>query len=172
MAIIYYPQDTNVDTTCDWGVGTPKDLSKSAGTPTTQTIDTSSITSWTVAWTYNMVVSGDSPSGNTYDFSVSLATVTNSEVRLRAFEIASGCSANDLTGYSATYSSSGTYTGTLTMTIGSWTTGTRLELHVEVQRTATHGTRQVIIDVQTANTYIQGNSFGGAGGGVQTGAVL
>ena len=172
MAVIYYPQNTNADTTCDFGTGTPYDLSKTAGTPTTHTVDTSGLTAWTVALTYNMVVTGDSPSGNTYDFSISLATVTNSEVRLRIYEVNSSCTLIDLTGLSATYSSSGTYTGTLTMAIGSWTTGTRLELQVEMQRASTHGTRQVIVDVQTANTYIQGNSFGGAGGGVKTGSVL
>jgi len=172
MATKYYPQDTNADTTCDYGaVSGDHDLSTTAGTPTTHTTDTSGISSWQVVRSYQLNIgTGLMASSDVINFSISLNTVTNSDVRIQMWYIDSSCTPVAASGYSSTWTASGTQTGSLTMSTLAGTPE-RIELRVEAQRNLTHGTRSITIDVQSSNTWIEG-PWGGAGGGGRVQMVL
>jgi hypothetical protein len=173
MATKYYALNTNADTLCDYATGTPYDLATSTGTPTTHTVDTSGISSWQTVLTYDINIGGGlMAGGDTINFSISLNTVTNSDVRLWIQYVDVSCvpSATSTAPYSTTWTTSGVKTGSLTMSsLGG--TPIRFRLLVDAQRNLNHGTRNVIVDVESTSTYIEG-PWGGAGPTVKTGSVL
>lgn len=169
MAQTYYPQDSNTDTTCDYGSSAyaDHDMSKTTGTSTTHDV-TDASGSFTVQRTYAIDVSGDgiTTGSQSYDVSLSINSLNKSNVRVRLAAVdTSGC-ARTYSGYSTTWTSSGVQTDTLTLNFAA--TDEMLELQVEVQNTGKGNS--CIIDVQDANTFVTAPT--GGAGGAQAPAVL
>ena len=87
MPTKYYPQNTDVDTNCNFGsnVG-DHDLSKTQGTTTGHgPDDVSAITSFNQRRSYQVDVSGDSPlfSSQTYNLSIDLSLFRNTNLRFQ-----------------------------------------------------------------------------------------
>jgi len=170
VATKYYPQNSNT-VSCDYPVGSPHDLATTAGTPTTHTDDTSGISAWTTIRTYQLNVgTGLMSSGDTLNFSLSINTISNTDVRVWAFYVDGSCSSVGLTGYSATFTTATTHTGSLTMSSIS-PGGTHICLVVDAQRNLSHGTRSVTLDIQSSSTWIEA-PWGGTPAAVKTPAVL
>ena len=158
MATKYYAKDANTDTNCDYVTGTPYDLATSTGTPTTHTVDTSGIASWQTVLTYDLNIgTGLMSAGDVINFSISLNSVSNSDVRLwlQYVAVTPGCTivTSSTAPFSSTWSAAG------------------VRLLVDMQRNTTHGSRSVIVDVESTNTWIEG-PWGGAGPTTKTGSVL
>lgn len=162
MATKYYPQNSNT-VSCDYPVGTPHDLAVAAGTPTTHTDDTSGIGSWTTIRSYQLNIgTGLMAGGDILNFSLSINTISNTDVRVWARYVDSVCGNSAFSGFSSTFTTAAVHTGSLTMSSPLATTPLQICLIVDAQRNLTHGTRSVTIDVQSSNTWIEG-PWGGAG---------
>ena len=153
MPTTYYPQNTNTDATCDYGaVQGDHDMAKTAGTPTTHNMASASAT-YTVERSYQIDVSGDSPTtgSQTFNCSVSINTIKKLDVRFRLAAVdTTGC-ARTYSGYSSVYTTTGTKTFSLTLNFGAG--DEHLELQVESQNTGKG--YDGIIDVQDSNTWVQ-----------------
>jgi hypothetical protein len=158
MPTKYYPQNTNTDTNCDeiGDATNDHDMSKTVGTSTTHTVDTTGMTSFTLIKTYQLDVSGDSPifGSQTYNLSISINAISRTDVRFNISSVdRTGCLPGGTSSYSATFTTATTHTFSLTL---SFATGDEdLELRVEAQQNSTHGGRSITLDVQDANTWVE-----------------
>jgi hypothetical protein len=152
VAIDYYLRNTNTDATCDAGAATADyDLNKTQGSgPNSVGSGTFTSTSWVEYFTWDLVVSGDSPATGTHTVKVEISVATKCNIRWRIQEVSSGCSVLNSSGYSTTYSTIGTKSDSLTLT---WSTGDRLRLSVEAQHNAGgHGNATFSINTEDADS--------------------
>jgi hypothetical protein len=162
VATKYFLRNVNVDTTCD-GTNTPLDLNQTQGTSTTQATTAGQHSAWTEMASFDVDVSGDSPStgSQTFDISVSINSIVGSDVEVRWRVQAiddTGCSVtNSSTAYSSVYTTTGVKTDTLTLT---WSAGDeRLRLSVETRKINNHGNKDVTLDVNDTNSWVQANDW-------------
>jgi hypothetical protein len=162
VATKYFLRNVNVDTTCD-GTNTPLDLNQTQGTSTTQATTAGQHSAWTEMASFDVDVSGDSPStgSQTFDISVSINSIVGSDVEIRWRVQAiddTGCSVtNSSTAYSSVYTTTGVKTDTLTLT---WSAGDeRLRLSVETRKINNHGNKDVTLDVNDTNSWVTANDW-------------
>ena len=133
-------------------------MSKTQGTSTTHTTDAAGLTTWTEVRSYQINVTGDSPvTGSlSYDLSIDLITITKADCRFRIRSVDdAACTRTNSSGYQ-------TYVGgvdaagikTFSLTLNFTAADEDLELTMEVQENTTHGTRQIQINVQDADTWV------------------
>jgi hypothetical protein len=156
MAIRCYLRDTDVDATCN--VGTLDfDLSTTQGTTTTQQISSVGNSSYTHAASYMIDLSADSTvlhGSQTYNLSISINSVSNTNWRCRLRSVdTTGCSRTNSSGYQ-TFAGGETGTQTFSLTLNHPTTDEHIELDIETQQTAPHGTRRVTLDVNDVNSWV------------------
>ena len=163
MATKYFLRNTNADTGCDAGAAiADHDLDQSQGTgPNTISSGSFTNTTWETKYTFDEDVSGDSPATGAHTVSIVLANMSKCDVRLQLEEISSGCSSTNSSGYGTTRTTNGTHSETL----GSltWSTGTRLRLTVQAQRTSgEHGNASFDISSEDTNSFVNATWTAGA----------
>lgn len=161
MPTKFYPQNANADTNCDLGTspGPDNDLSTTQGTSTTINYDVSTITALQDIGSFQMDVSGVSgysTTSGTYDYSLSVNSISNAEGQVyMACVDRTGCLPGSTSSVdpATPWTTSGTKTGSWTFAIKSGDED--LMFVLRGRETKTHGGRSITIDVQDANTWLQ-----------------
>lgn len=170
MAQRYFPQNANADAGCDAGALSGAgdfDMSKTQGTTTTQTINVSGVTSYTLSRSYQIDATADSilTGSQTYDLSISINTLTKCDVRFRIAAVDDTGCARTFSGYQEYLSATGSGVKTFSLTLNKAASDEDLEIQVEARELAgSHGTKQVILDVQDANTWVDAPTAAPSGG--------
>ncbi len=154
MPTAYYLKDTNGQTTCDIGDGSDHDLSKTQGSATTATSINVNDTAFVRCMVFDLDVSADSPATGSHTVNVNINSFSGTvEARWRLVAVDdAGCSNVNTSGYSATYSSTGAKSDSLSLTWGA--SAERLRLEVEIRRSGGHGNVSITLDVNHANSYV------------------
>lgn len=153
MSQTYYLRNTNADTTCD-GASTPKDLSKTQGSPTTQATSTTSSASFVEVASFDINASGDGPASGNADVSVDVAIVNvGSEYRFRVQAVDdSGCGVTASSAYSAAFTTNGIKTLSTTL---AWAAGDdRLRLSIEARLASGHGSAGITVNVNDTDSTV------------------
>ncbi len=153
MAVRYFPKNTNADTNCDAGSAADLDLSETQDTSTGQNIGSGGNVGYVEMAAYDIALAARD--GTSYDFSIDITAISQTNVRWRIEEIAApaGCGTVQSSAYTTQEPASvGIATGTVSL--AAWTTGTRLRLSIETQQTSTCGLRRITINVNDADTFV------------------
>jgi hypothetical protein len=163
----YFPQNTDDDAGCNASAADgDHDLDKVQGTTTTHTSDVAGVTSYTLVRSYQIDITGDSilTGSQSYDLSISIATLSKCDVRFRIAGIDSGCLPT-ISGWQEylVAAGAGVKTFSLTLNLGAGDEDLRIEVEAR-EESGSHGTRQVILDVQDANTWVDAPTAATAAG--------
>lgn len=158
MAIDYFLDDANVDTTCDAGAPDgDQDLNKTQPGSTTVVIDTSKDAFEELA-TWDIDVSGDTPINGLHNVKVRIDAIAVGPVeirwRLQAIDD-TGCVTDNSSAYSLIHTTAGNKAQGLSLT---WDASSdRLRLSIEMRRSSGHSTVSATISTGNANSVIETN---------------
>jgi hypothetical protein len=132
-------------------------MSKTQGSSTTQISDSVSDTPFVEVLTFDIDVSGDSPSTGNHNVSVDVNAIdpgSTGRFRIQAIDD-SGCGVSASSSYSSTFTTNGIKT--LSATSLTWGAGDeRLRLSIELSRdSGQHGNKDITINVQDADTFVE-----------------
>ena len=156
MAVRYFPQNSNADTGCDAATN-PHDMSKTQGTSTPHTTSSAGIATYSEQRSYQIDATADSitTGSQTYNLSVDITTLTKTDVRFRLRAVDdTGCTRTNSSGYQEYLLAAGAGIKTFSLTLDFTAADEDLELTMEIRETNAHGTREIIVNVQDADTWV------------------
>ena len=160
MPTKHYPLSSDIDATCNSGIGVDRDMTKTAlGGATADTFNVAGVTSYTEQASYMIDVSGDSPitGSQTYNLSIDLTALAKADVRFRIRAVNdTGCVRTNSSGYQEYLVAAGTGIKTFSLTLDFTAADERLELAVEGrEQSGAHGTRSITISVDDDDTWVE-----------------